>query len=98
MFNDYNNALKIKKLCKKKKILFIEDNAIYFDNFRFSNKKKIFSGTLGDYTLYSFNIMKNISGLYGGGISCNDLNFSKFNMNLQSSLKSFPNFLILNKI
>ncbi len=95
MFNDYNHALKIKKLCKKKKILFIEDNAIYFDNFKFINKKKIFSGTLGDYTLYSFNIMKNISGLYGGGISCNDLNFSKFNMNLQSNLKSFPNLLYL---
>ena len=95
MFNDYNSALKIKRFCKKKKILFIEDNAIYFDNFKLLNKKKVFSGTLGDYTLYSFNIMKNISGLYGGGISCNDLNFFKFNMNIQSNFKNFPNFLYL---
>ena len=95
MFNDYKNALKVKKLCKKKKILFIEDNAIYFDNYKFSNQKKIFSGSLGDYTLYSFNIMKNISGLYGGGISCNDLNFYKFNMNLHSNLKNFPTLLYL---
>ena len=39
--------------------------------------------------------MKNISGLYGGGISCNDLNFYKFNMNLHSNLKNFPTLLYL---
>ena len=39
----------------------IEDNAIYFDNFSKNKNKKYFSGSLGDYSIYSFNIMKNIS-------------------------------------
>ena len=95
MFNDYKNQLKIQNLCKKNKIIFIEDNAIYFDNYHLKKNKKFFSGTLGDYTLYSFNIMKNISGLYGGGISSNNLDFFKFNEKLQSNFKRFPRLIYL---
>ena len=38
IFNTSKNLEKIKKICKRKKISFIEDNAIYLDNFI---KKKI---------------------------------------------------------
>ena len=90
MFNDFKSQSIIKDLCKKKRITFIEDNAIYFDNYYLKKNKKIYSGSLGDYSLYSFNIMKNISALYGGGISTNDINFVNFNKSFQSSFKNFP--------
>ena len=95
MFNDYHDQLRVKKLCKKNKIIFIEDNAIYFDNYHLFKRKKIFSGSLGDYTLYSFNIMKNISGLYGGGISTNDKNFFLYNKKMQANFKKFPKLIYL---
>ena len=77
MFNSRIDTLKLKDFAKKK-IILIEDNAIYFDNFSNVGQKKIYSGSFGDYSLYSFNIMKNISTLYGGGISHNDKEFYKF--------------------
>ena len=54
MFNSYEEAKKIKKITKKNNIYLIEDNAIYFDNYTIKNNKKFFSGSLGDYTIYSF--------------------------------------------
>ncbi len=90
MFNDFKSELIVKNFCKKKKITFIEDNAIYFDNFYLKKNKRIYSGSLGDYSLYSFNIMKNISALYGGGISTNDIEFINFNKSFQSTFKKFP--------
>ena len=78
---------KIKELCKKNKIILIEDNAIYFDNFARINKKKIYSGSLGDYSIYSFNIMKNISSFYGGASSTNDKNFIRYYEKEKSKLK-----------
>ena len=63
MFNDFEQALKLKALTRKKNILLIEDNAIYFDNFKKKGNKKIYSGSIGDFSLYSFNIMK-ILALY----------------------------------
>ena len=57
MFNSYEEALKLKKICKTRKIYLIEDNAIYFDNYKILKKVKKYSGTLVDFTLYSFNIM-----------------------------------------
>ena len=74
IFSDYETCKKIKKICNNKKIPIIEDNAIYFDNY-IQKDKRHFSGSFGDYTLLSFNIMKNISGLYGGCIAYNDENF-----------------------
>ena len=62
IFSNYESCNEIKNFCKKRNITLIEDNAIYFDNFTYK-KKKIFSGSFGDYSLSSFNIMKNISGL-----------------------------------
>jgi dTDP-4-amino-4,6-dideoxygalactose transaminase len=84
MFNNFHQLLFLKKKLKKKKIPLIEDNSIYFDNFK-SGKLKRFSGYLGDYTILSFNIMKNISAFYGGAVAkkirflpISDYNFQNF--------------------
>lgn len=95
MFNNYKDQFQVKRYCLNKKVTFIEDNAIYFDNYTQIKNKKIFSGSLGDYTLYSFNIMKNISGLYGGGISFNNQDFYNFNKKFQSNFTNFPTLLYL---
>ena len=76
MFNDPKNSTDIKNLASKYKITLIEDNAIYFDNFTKKNNCKIFSGSFGDFSIYSFNIMKNISSL--GCYFNNDKKFKKF--------------------
>lgn len=89
MFNDYSNSLKIKNFCKKKKIKLIEDNAIYFDNYTLIKNKKFFSGQLGDYILYSFNIMKHISAFFGGAVSTNDSDFYNFFLNETKNNKTF---------
>ena len=60
--------------------------------------KKIYSGSFGDYSLYSFNIMKNISALYGGGISHNDKEFYKFIKNESRRYKAFPLIILLKQI
>jgi len=98
IFNDYSVSKKIKELCKKNKIILIEDNAIYFDNFAKINKKKIYSGSLGDYSIYSFNIMKNISSFYGGASSTNDKNFIRYYEKEKSKLKKFPVFHMAKQI
>ena len=89
IFISPNSILSLKNFCKKKKILLIEDNAIYFDNFFIQNKKKKFSGSFGDYSLYSFNIMKNISSFFGGGIATNDNHFKLF---AEKELFKYDNF------
>ena len=69
IFNTSKNLEKIKKICKRKKISFIEDNAIYLDNFIKKKIIKFIQEVFGDYSLHSFNIMKNISAMYGGAVS-----------------------------
>ena len=78
MFNSSKESTEIRKIAKKLKITLIEDNAIYFDNYYKENRKKNYSGEFGDFTLYSFNIMKNISSLYGGAVTSNQKNFIKY--------------------
>lgn len=95
MFNNYKAAEKIKKICSARKVFLIEDNAIYFDNFSKIDSKKINSGYLGDFTIYSFNIMKNISALYGGAVATNNREFYEYAKNKIKYFKSFPSFLIL---
>ncbi len=89
IFNTFEDSLKVKKICKEKKIPLIEDNAIYFGNFKNKNKKRIYAGSFGDYSLISFNIMKNISAMYGGAVATNDKNFYLF---ANEFLKKFGNF------
>ena len=97
IFSNYESCNEIKNFCKKKNITLIEDNAIYFDNFTYK-KKKIFSGSFGDYSLSSFNIMKNISGLYGGCVAFNDKEFSVFVSNNLKKHTLFPKFLYLKQL
>ena len=98
MFNTHEESIKFKKICKNRNINIIEDNAIYFDNYKIINKKKKFSGTIGDFSIYSFNIMKNISALYGGAVVSNDYKFHQF-LNLESqNLKNFDKTILLKQI
>ena len=98
MFNNYKVAKQIKALSIRNKIPLIEDNAIYFDNFSRNKNKVFFSGSLGDYSIYSFNIMKNISSLYGGAMSTNNRDFEKFYIEEEKKLKNFPVFSLLKQI
>ena len=68
----------------------IEDNAIYFGNYKIIRNRKIFSGSFGDYVLNSFNIMKNISAMYGGSVSTNDREFVKYANQEIARYKKFP--------
>ena len=97
IFSNYESCKKIRQICKKNKIPLIEDNAIYFDNF-IKKDKKYFSGSFGDYSLLSFNIMKNISGLYGGCISYNNFDFKKFCLGVLKKNIKFPAILYLRQI
>ena len=97
MFNDYESSKKIKGIALKHKITLIEDNAIYFDNYT-KKKIKYFSGSLGDFSIYSFNIMKNISSFYGGAISTNNREFKNFYEKEYDKLKNFPKLPLINQI
>ena len=98
MFNSYQHSQRLKKICKEKKIHLIEDNAIYFDNFILSKKKKKYSGSFGDFTIYSFNIMKNISALYGGGVASNIKDFNLYGKKQISTFANFPKLILLKQI
>ena len=97
IFSDFKSSKIIKQICKKKKIPLIEDNAIYFDNY-FKSGRTYFSGSFGDYSLLSFNIMKNISGLYGGCVSHNNLEFKDYCENILKKNISFPGLIYLRQI
>ena len=98
IFNNQEDILRIKNICKKKKIILIEDNAIYFGNYFQSGSKKIYSGSFGDYSLHSFNIMKNISGMFGGLVSTDDKDFIKFAERENESYRRFPYIKYFNQI
>jgi len=95
MFNSFEETSALKEFCKSKKIILIEDNAICFDNFKKLNGRKFYTGSFGNYSLYSFNIMKNISALYGGGVSTNDISFKKFAEKEINGYSNFPLFLLV---
>jgi len=92
IFNSPETLINLRKLCNKRKIFLIEDNAIYFDNFFYKKKKKYFSGSFGDYSLYSFNIMKNISAFFGGGVATDDNYFKNY------ALKEIKKYGAFNKL
>jgi len=98
MFNSYEQSLKLKKICLAKKIFLVEDNAIYFDNYKKSRNIKKYSGVLGDFTLYSFNLMKNISGLYGGAITSNNKDFNAYSRNELDKFDAFSKLVLLKQI
>ena len=94
IFNTYNDIKNLKDTCHKKNILLIEDNAIYYGNYKSISGKKIFSGSFGDYSLNSFNIMKNISAMYGGAVCTNDKNFINFANKEFLNYATFPYLFI----
>ena len=98
MFNDSKNSKEIKKIAKKYKITLIEDNAIYFDNFTKKNKRIFFSGSFGDFSIYSFNIMKNISSFYGGAISTDIKEFKNFYDKEYNKLVNFPKQQLIKQV
>ncbi len=98
MFNNYKDAKKLKVFAKKNKINLIEDNAIYFDNFEKIGTKKYYSGSVGDFSIYSFNIMKNISAMYGGALATNNSKFIRFYYDLNKKNKSFFKSLMSKQI
>jgi len=98
MFNSYEDSVKLKKICSSKKIFLIEDNAIYFDNYRRLKNSKKYSGQLGDFTLYSFNLMKSISALYGGAVTSNNKDFDTYSKNELDKFNTFPKLILLKQI
>ena len=98
MFNTYEQSVELKKICKLKKISLIEDNAIYFDNYKIKKNKKIYSGTVGDFSIYSFNIMKNISALYGGAVTSNNNDFHLYLNKESSKFKNFNKKVLFKQI
>ncbi len=97
IFSNYKSCKEIKNICRKKKIPLIEDNAIYFDNY-IKKEKKYFSGSFGDFSLLSFNVMKNISGLYGGCLSHNNKEFFNFCKKEFEKKITFPNILLFRQM
>jgi dTDP-4-amino-4,6-dideoxygalactose transaminase len=98
MFNDFKNSREIKNLARKYQISLIEDNAIYFDNHIKKNNKIYYSGSFGNFSIYSFNIMKNISAFYGGAISTNDKEFKDYYEKEYNNLNNFPKILFIKQV
>lgn len=98
MFNNYHQLKLLKKKLSKKKIPLIEDNAIYFDNYHIKKSKKYYSGQVGDFTILSFNIMKNISAFYGGALAYNSQDFKNFCDNSIRNFSKFSKFLLAKQI
>ena len=89
IFNNYEDSLKVKKIAKKNDILLIEDNAIYYNNFKKIRNRKKFAGSIGDVSILSFGIMKNISALFGGAILTDSKEINKFIENRIKKLNKF---------
>ena len=95
-FSSYSDLIKIRNITKKKKILLIEDNAIYYGNYKRTKNGKKFAGSFGDVSILSFGIMKNVSALYGGAVLTNSREINRFVENRIKKFNSFS-FLIYSK-
>ena len=92
IFNTYKDSVEVKKYAIKKSN-FNRRQCNYFGNFKKKKNKKIYAGSFGDYSLNSFNIMKNISAMYGGAVTTNNKDFSIF---ANEEFKIIAIFLFLN--
>ena len=97
MFADFEFLQDVKKISDENKLLLIEDCAIFLGNYKEVNNVKSYSGSVGDISLYSFGIMKNLCAIYGGAIATNNKNISEFLSNKISNLNKFPDFLFYKK-
>ena len=90
-----SNLLKLKKFCKKKKIILIEDNCESLGA-KYKNKNL---GTFGDFGTFSFFYSHQITSGEGGMVICNDKDDYKILKSLRShgwvrdikTAKRFPN-------
>lgn len=98
MFNDVNFVKQVKKITDKNNIVLIEDCAIFLGNYHQSNEGKIYSGSIGDISLFSFGIMKNLCAIFGGAVATNNENIHKFFTTEIKKLKSFPNNIFFKKL
>jgi len=97
MFNNYSELIKLKKICEKNEILLIEDNAIYLGNYHQDNENKIYSGSFGDVSIFSFGIMKNISAIFGGALVTSNIDIYNFAQEKNNSFQNFPSSLYFKK-
>ena len=97
MFNNYSDLNRLKKICVKNKILLIEDNAIYLGNYHNHNKNKIYSGSFGDVSIFSFGIMKNISAIFGGALVTSNTDIYNFAHCRNNNFQNFPLSLYFKK-
>ena len=98
IFSSYNDLIKIKNITNRKKILLIEDNAIYYGNYKITKNGKKFSGSFGDVSILSFGIMKNISAIYGGAIITDSNEINKFAKKRIKSFKKFSSIIYIKQI
>ena len=94
MFNSFDNLKKISEVCKQKKITMIEDVAIYHGNYE-NNK---YAGSIGDVSILSFGLMKNISAFFGGALLTNDKSISDYAHKKLKSFNKFPLTIYLKNI
>ena len=97
MFNNFSELNKLKKICEKNKILLIEDNAIYLGNYYNEKQNKIYSGSFGDVSIFSFGIMKNISAIFGGALVTSNTDIYNFARYKNNDFQNFPSSLYFKK-
>lgn len=97
MFNNYDELSELQELCKNRNILLIEDLAIYFGNFNQNLTEKIYAGSVGDVSILSFGIMKNVSAIYGGALLTSNQEIHRFASNMEKNFCKFPKFLYIKK-
>ena len=88
----------LRNLCQENDILLIKDCAIYFGNYTLKENQKIYAGSIGDVSIFSFGIMKNICAIFGGSLVTSNEEIYKFATKKNSEFKKFPNFLYFKKI
>ena len=98
MFNDYESVEHIKTICLENDILLIEDCAIYCGNYTIKNNKKIYAGSTGDVSIFSFGIMKNICAIFGGALVTSNKDIYNYAIKKESEYKKFSNFLYFKKV
>tara|TARA_S200000501_G_scaffold327799_1_gene327287 strand:- start:1525 stop:2778 length:1254 start_codon:yes stop_codon:yes gene_type:complete len=97
MFNNHDDIRELQKVCKENDILLIEDNAIYFGNYLKENENKIFSGSFGDVSIFSFGLMKNVSAIFGGALVTSNKDLFNFAVEKNKNFQTFPLILYFKK-
>ena len=94
MFNDYSHAERIKEMCIENDILLIEDCAIYYGNYTTKDNKKTYAGSIGDVSIFSFGIMKNVCAIFGGSLVTSNKDIYNYSIKKIMNIKNFLGFFI----